>query len=228
LKIFNVFQAYDTGNLGIPVAIKKLLPDWYKKSEDSFVASNGESRSGLKKCIPFFDAMLSGYALVTPADIYVSKNEDGLLVLSWDSDQEFSDFIVERPAELGKKIPRPAGHFDNHLVFKGYWGINTPKGWSVLITQPLNRFDLPFTITSGIVDSDEFSSAGNVPFFIREDFSGTIPAGTPFAQLIPIKRSSWKIVNNLGKQYMQRLHGQTVREDGNSYKKLMWHRKTYN
>jgi hypothetical protein len=172
--------------------------------------------------------MISGYALVTPADIHVSKDIDGKLKISWDSDQEFSNFIMERPVELGEKVPRPAGHFENHLVFKGFWGMNTPKGWSILITQPLNRFDLPFTITSGIVDSDEFSSSGNVPFFIREDFSGTIPAGTPFAQIIPIKRSSWKIVNNSGRQYMEKLHGQTVRQEGKSYKKLMWHRKTYN
>jgi hypothetical protein len=56
-----------------------------------------------------------------------------------------------------------------------------------------------------------------------------VPAGTPFAQLLPIKRKSWKsIQNDQGIAYLDTLQGATVRTPGKSYKKLFWIRKDYN
>jgi hypothetical protein len=232
MKIIRFFSRKEYENIGQPIAAKKLLPEWYKSSENDFVDRkfpDSPLASGLKKCIPFLDSMLSGYFLVTPVDIFVSKNEDGTLKLGWNSSEIFNDFVSERPKELGEKMPRPAGHYPNHLAWKGFWGFKTPKGWSVLVTHPLNRHDLPFTSTSGIMDADKYSTSGNIPFFIKEDFVGTIPAGTPFAQLIPIKRESWKAIgNDQGLVYLDSLQGQTVRTPGKSYKKLFWQRKEYN
>lgn len=229
MKIIRFFSKKEYENLGQPTLIKKFLPKWYKDSETTFIGSEGEEHSGLKRCIPFLDAMLSGYALVTPFDIFVSKNEDGTLNITWNSAEILKDFISERTAELGSKMPRPAGHYPNHLAFRGIWGFKTPRGWSVLVVHPLNRHDLPFTITAGIMDADKYSTSGNIPFFIREDFVGMIPAGTPFAQLIPIKRASWKsIKNDKGIQYLEHLQGAAVRSPGKSYKKLFWVRKDYN
>jgi hypothetical protein len=229
MKIIRFFSKNEYENLGQPTLIKKFLPKWYKDSETTFTGDDGEEHSGLKRCIPFLDAMLSGYALVTPFDIFVSRNEDGTLNITWNSAEILKDFISERTEVLGSKMPRPAGHYPNHLAFRGIWGFRTPRGWSLLVVHPLNRHDLPFTITSGIMDSDKYSTSGNIPFFIKEDFVGMIPAGTPFAQLIPIKRASWKsIKNDKGIQYLERLQGAAVRSPGKSYKKLFWVRKDYN
>jgi hypothetical protein len=30
-----------------------------------------------------------------------------------------------------------------------------------------------------------------MPFFLREGFTGVIPAGTPFVQILPFKRENW-------------------------------------
>jgi hypothetical protein len=88
---------------------------------------------------------------------------------------------------------------------------------------------LPWTITSGIIDSDKYSTSGNIPFFIREDFVGMIPAGTPFAQLIPIKREKWaSIKNDKGIVYLEDLQGEFIRLPGKSYKKKFWTKKEYN
>lgn len=230
MKIIRFFSKKEYGNTAQPVPIKKLLPDWYKDSELDFPDSRtGEEAAGLKRCIPFLDAMLSGYALVTPVDVFVSKNEDGTLKIGWNSSEVFSDFISERPKELGEKMPRPAGHYPNHLAFRGFWGFKMPKGWSLLVTHPFNRHDLPWTITSGIIDADQYSTSGNIPFFIREDFVGMIPAGTPFAQLVPIKRESWSsIKNDSGIVYLEDMQGSLVRIPGKSYKKLFWKRKDFN
>lgn len=228
MKIIRFFSKKEYGNLGQPDLMKKFIPEWYKKSESEILLEEGKKDSGLKKCIPFLDSLLSGYALVTPVDIFVSKNEDGTLKIGWNSPDIFKDFISERPKELGEHMPRPSGHMPNHLAFKGFWGFKTPKGWSILVTHPLNRHDLPFTITSGIMDSDKYSTSGNIPFFIKEDFTGVIPAGTPFAQLIPIKREKWtSIQNDSGITYLEDLQGAVVRQPGKSYKKLFWQKKDY-
>ena len=232
MKIIRFFSDKMFGNIGQPTAAKKFLPEWYRLSENTLPEKFNEGdqeQPGLKKCVPFLDAMLSGYMLVTPVDIFVSTNEDGSLNLGWNSAEAFKDFISERPKELGELMPRPAGHMPNHLAFKGFWGFKTPKGWSILVTHPLNRHDLPFTTTSGIIDSDKYSTSGNVPFFIKEGFSGVIPAGTPFAQLIPVKRASWKSIDNdKGIQYLETLQGSFVRNPGKSYKNTFWQRKEYN
>ncbi len=229
MKVIRFFSEKRYLGLGQPIPIKKLLPSWYKESETTFADNNNNEVSGLKRCVPFMDAMLSGYALVTPVDIFVSKNEDGSLNIRWNSPETFENFISERPKELGDKMPRPEGHMPNHLAFRGTWGLKTPRGWSALVVPPLNRHDLPFTITAGLMDSDKYSTSGNIPFFIKENFTGVIPAGTPFAQIIPVKRAKWSsIKNDAGIRYLEALQGAFVRQPGKSYKKYFWQRKEYN
>jgi hypothetical protein len=46
---------------------------------------------------------------------------------------------------------------------------------------------------SGIVDSEFTAQPGNLPFFIKKDFTGIIKQGTPIVQIIPIKNESWKV-----------------------------------
>ena len=228
MKIIRFFSNKAFSGLGQPTTAKKHLPQWYKDSEAT-INVNGEEDAGLKRCIPFLDSMLSGYMLVTPMDIFITHNEDGTPNINWNAPPEYENFISERPKILGEKMPRPAGHFPNHLAFRGVWGFKLPRGWSVIVTQPFNRHDLPWTLTSGLMDADQFSTSGNLPFFLRQDFIGMVPAGTPIAQLIPVKRASWKaIYNDEGLVYLDELQAATVRSPGKSYKKLFWQRKDYN
>jgi hypothetical protein len=97
---------------------------------------------------------------------------------------------------------------------------------------PMNRFDLPFLNTTGIVDSDKASIAGTFPFFIAEGWEGIIPAGTPYMQILPFKRENWdheieildqstiyaKMVKNM-RTYRQ--------PDGGVYKNKVWSRREY-
>lgn len=225
MKIIRFFSNKSVDGIGQPQPIKNFIPEWYRKSETTFGDNNAP---GLKKCAPYLDALMAGYSLVTPADIFVSENEDGSLKIGWNTISELQDFIAERPKELGSTMPRPVGHHPNHLVWSGFWGIKTPRGWSLLVTHPLNRDDLPFRTTSGIIDSDKFSASGNIPFFIQQGFTGVIPAGTPFAQLIPIKRSKWSMIkNDKGMSDVEHTQGQLVRNEDTTYKKIMWVRKEY-
>jgi hypothetical protein len=107
--------------------------------------------------------------------------------------------------------------------------MKTPRGWSILVVQPLNRFDLPWTITSGIMDTDQYSTSGNIPFFIREDFDGIIAEGTPIAQVIPFKRQDWKSEiddDNQANPPVSFLNN-VFNPPFNFYKRTFWKRKKY-
>ena len=71
--------------------------------------------------------------------------------------------------------------------------IEAPEGYAVLFTHPVNRFDLPFTTLTGIVDCDRYHDVWiHFPAQWRdESFSGVLPRGTPVAQCFPVKREAW-------------------------------------
>lgn len=227
MKIIKIYANKRYRDSGIPEPTKRTIPDWYKNAESYYLDNNGNKKEGLKKCMPYVDAMMSGYVLTLPVNVYVSKDENNDLKITWDKKDNYSNFIGERPQALGATMPRPYGFAPNHLVFSGYWAWKTPRGWSSLVTHPLNREDLPFKTVSAIMDSDAYSSGGNIPFFIREDFEGVIPAGTPFAQILPIKRASWKMIFDPGLEDSVERQSMIVRNPDTPYKKIAWHRKKY-
>lgn len=200
---------YASKNIDPPVVAKNIIPNWYKdgemviSSETGKIAklSDDKITGGMKSCVPFLDAMISGYLVCLWEDLYVKTSEVVEEFYSVEKNPYTGQYqkknyqhlmmIDERIAEIGKTIPRPNGYCSNHMIFKGQWGIRLPKKWSLMVTHPLNRFDLPFITTSGIIDSDEWWSGGNIPFFFQKNFDGVIIKGTPIAQIIPIKRSSW-------------------------------------
>lgn len=210
-----------------PIPAKRNIPQWYKDGEYSYTVNN-EEHSGLKSCKPFLDAMISGYYLLIPFDIHVEKDESGDIKFSWDGPDEWEGFVGERLGPIGETIPRPEGHRKNHLVWASRWGWRTPKGWGSIVTHPINRAELPFTTMAGFIDSDNFYNAGNIPFFIKEDFLGIIEKGTPFAQIIPIKRSSWTSFVDYGSRSSGEIRGINLHNHNQSYKTTDWEKKEYN
>jgi hypothetical protein len=105
--------------------------------------------------------------------------------------------------------------------------VQTPKGYSLLVGHPLNRLDLPFFTLSGVVDADGVLTDGNLPFLLRKGFEGLIPAGTPFAQLIPIKREEWKLQKDEGLVQVSSDNGKMAASRMGYYKAKFWQKKKY-
>ncbi len=88
----------------------------------------------------------------------------------------------------------PLFESDRFLIkFHNLWTIEAPDGYAVLFTHPFNRFDLPFTTLTGVVDCDQYHDNW-VHFPARwhdVNFSGLLRKGTPIAQCLPIKRENW-------------------------------------
>jgi|688.fasta_scaffold556291_1 hypothetical protein len=244
---FIPYNQYTLNNLKPPQPARQYLADWYRQGESAIFndtlkrasLSDKNISGGMKSCIPFFDAMVSGYIMETWESVEVYENSNGILKWRYVEQNPYTDewdeknnvqqsMFEERHGDSGSTIPRPAGHAHNHMILQGKWGIRLPKGWSLLITHPINRWDLPFTVTSGIIDSDEWWTSGNIPFFLKEGWTGIIPAGTPFCQLVPIKRSSWasytSILSTPRVQYLSdKVGGKSI----GWYKKNVWIKKQY-
>ena len=81
---------------------------------------------------------------------------------------------------------------------------------------------------AGLIDSDKFFGPGNIPFFVKEGFTGTIEKGTPYAQIIPIKRSSWSSFADYGLISPNEIRGVNLHNHKQAYKTVDWEKKEYN
>jgi hypothetical protein len=215
----------------IPSPAKMFIPEWYKKAEQFIGGKIAVNESGInrgpKLCVPFLDALTSGYVATLWQDIVVSK-ELGEQNIRWEIAPNSPEPAQNRPPTTAPTYPIPAGHSNKHFIWKSPYSFETPEGYSLLVTHPFNRFDLPFTTLTAVIDTDGTMGAGNIPFYLREDFEGVIEKGTPIFQLIPFKREDWKIVED--KSILERANKNlslTGRVTRGWYKETLWRKKSY-
>jgi hypothetical protein len=196
-KNINFFYSNEVNKSLCPVPAPAVseIPKWYKslpkfvEGKKISVSETGGTNLGVKACASFLDAISVGYVMKLHCDILVDRDEYGEVRLSWSSGMSP---ISARPMVSAQQMPKVPGYTLFLQAWEIKYGIKVPKGYSVLITQPMNRYDLPTFTSSGIIDCDDWMGTGGIPFGIREDFEGIIPAGTPILQYIPFKRESWK------------------------------------
>lgn len=152
----------------------------------------GQTTATAKRCMPIFDAITGGYIIVSPADVYVSQKEDVTGKVAPYFEWSNYGLIQFHPVEQAPEHPSNNGS-PAYPKWNNSWAIKTPDGYSTLFIQPMHRESV-FTILPGIVDTDTYTAPVNFPFVLNDPtFEGLIPAGTPIAQVIPIKRDSWKM-----------------------------------
>lgn len=207
------------------------IPEWYrtsipqKRGSKTFLDKNRNITATYKKCIPFLDAMTSGYIIATLADIEVSKNEFGETSFNWVSNHVL---VAPHGKWQVEGMPIPDGYHSTPFKFTNEFTIKTPKGVSTLFINPLNRYDLPFTSINGIVDTDNYVMEINFPFLIKNDFTGIIKKGTPIIQLIPFERKNWKrVYKKFNKSERRKNHDEFYSIIKKAYKSLYWVKKEY-
>jgi hypothetical protein len=213
-----------------PKPAKNFIPEWYKKLPRKINKNllwrnpNGSSNRSMKACVPVMDTLTSGYIITTSADIYVNQNIEYEHKFMWEVSRTL---ITTHIKEQYGEMPVPDGYEKDPFKWETDWIIKTPKGFSLLFSHPSYRFDLPFITFTGIVDADKYNMALNLPFFLKEGFEGLIPKGTPIAQVMPIKRESWK---SSIKKYSpkQKYNLEKIKSIiDRSYKKTFWQKKEY-
>jgi hypothetical protein len=189
-----------------PKPASSFVPDWYKNLEsytngEKKPSGDGNTTATIKRCMPVFDAIVSGYIITTYTDIFVSQkptfNQNGEKTgntIPWYEWPSFAPIgwhpLEQAPTHPNKNNLSEGGSYPK---FINPWSIQTPPGYSVLFTAPMHRESV-FTILDGVVDTDKYTAPVNFPFVLNDwKFEGLIPAGTPVAQVIPFKRDSWEI-----------------------------------
>jgi hypothetical protein len=181
----------DLGIISEPVSAKSVLPDWFRKLPpiDKTRLTHSDNGITVKRCMPFLDAMTTGWIIPLAATVRFEVKNDGKTV---DAGWEFDKVMVSNHHAYqvaGNPLePRPPCKFHN------YWTISTPKGWSCLFVPPLNRNQTVFQILSGVVDTDTYQSHIHFPFIpTAPDGVHEIEKGTPLVQVIPFQRAAVEI-----------------------------------
>lgn len=182
-----------------PIPASRHLPEWYKKQPatiDADMLAKGVATSTVKKCMPIFDAITSGYLFLAPCDIYVDATNPEKLEFSVPNQMGparakiFSSHAIE---QYSYYPINPDRYHKTLLRIFPLWAAKTPDGYSSMITPPLHSDDSPILAFSGVVDTDKFVTDGHFSFLVEKDFKGVIKKGTPLVQLTPFKRESWQM-----------------------------------
>lgn len=200
-----------------PKPAKTFIPDWFKS-----ISPIVEGEMSIKRCMPILDTLTSGYIIVTDVDFMFDEqsgrfleNADYMEPMGQHMDFQTEEMVIDKNLN-----PHP-------FKWNNQWHLKAPKGYSLLITHPLNRTDLPFHSLTGIVDADVHPVIINFPFFMKKGFSGLIPSGTPIVQIIPIKREPWKISINDQDTYFYKDFWRWESQPSAMYKRKFWKRKEY-
>jgi len=173
-----------------------------------------------KKCFPLLDGITAGYIATLWADLLVTQTEHGPYV-KWNTNV---DVLEAWSHEQSSSYEVPEGF--SKTVFKYFhgWIIETPPGYSCLITHPIGYPNLPIKTITGVIDTDSLKTFANSPFFIKEGFEGIIEKGTPMFQIIPFKRDSWEseyeLIDSATNYYnAEKLHSRIVSSYGRFLRK---------
>ena len=243
---FSAHEDYFALKEDYPIPTKLNIPEWYKNLEHTLLNKT------IKGCMPFLDTLTSGYLLKMPQDFNVRhnvniKNEKGEV---WND--SFSKFGLDFHAQMVQakflnlntsmdvhplKQLEGSPYIEKNKNLPFYkilnpWKIKTPKGYSCLFVSPLNNSDDRFSIIPGIVDTDTFPNEINFPIIINGDkypvLETTIKKGTPYVQIIPFKRDSWKMILKATKQKeIQNLRIFHHLDLINRYKNKYWSKKIW-
>jgi hypothetical protein len=181
----------DRGIIAEPVPAKTVMPDWFKRLPAIDQPHVTATNNGLtiKRCMPFLDAMTTGFILPIAATVRLDIRDDGRTVeAGWEFDKVMVSPHGAHQVAGHPREPRPPCKFHNH------WTIETPPGWSCLFVPVLNRPNPIFEPVAGIVDTDTYRAPIHFPFFATAaDGIYTIERGTPLVQVIPFQRATTMI-----------------------------------
>lgn len=226
-----------TESKSLPTPILKTLPEWYKNADRFARKPDGEHWSGpdggkiptWKACPAIYDIMGSGYVYKTPCDIEFYINDAGVLSARVE-DPMYQDFVSQRfPMP---QFTHPHGYEQVHFAWWADWAVSLPEGYSALYSQPFNRYELPFITTNGIIDNDKVNLPGTMPFFVQKGWTGVLPAGTPYAQILPFKREDWDsevVLVEPQQMYNDNMDNSAKYRlpDGGIYQREVWERRKY-
>jgi hypothetical protein len=216
-KKISFISMYPELEIRHPEPASRHVPEWYRETPGV-----NDGIMTVKKCVPFLDALTSGYIIPTTADVWKRKD----VIDIW------ADSKVD---VVSKHLPQQTNYYANDPAYDtqpykwiNHFLIKTPRGYSTLFIHPVNNTELPFYSFTGVVDTDKHPIVVNFPFLIKKDFDGKIPAGTPMIQAIPFKRSDWnmEVIDDQKPPYYKKQY-EVMNPPFGWYKRKWWQKKLY-
>lgn len=210
-----------------PSPASEHLPEWFKNLQNG---EHGEKTG--KTCRGLYDVMTSGYMVVWPFDVLITRDEQGKLFVKRTRNNEHDHYFHPHPHfQLGQ-------YPDANLSVQKFgvekvnlpYRIKTPKGTSVQYMQPPYRPDLKTEVMPGIIDTDKFYTQLNVLFTIKDHSSNKdlkITAGTPLVQIVPFVRSEWDVEYGMINTKLDRTIQENLEHVDKYYQKKLWTRKVF-
>ena len=206
-----------------PYPAKEHLPDWLKAMPMDRVGMGGPGPydGTVKRCPPFLEAMTAGYIIPLPCEVYFAVDASGKFTAKAPHDLISSHGYAQyQGAPFEKKMV---------LKFRNPWIVRTPPGYSCMFTAPINRYEIPFTPLTGVVETDTYYNEVNIPTLchLKLGSSITLPAGTPIFQVIPFQREEW--TRQLGTRDEERRKASTeeFKQNVHAYREKYWQKHTY-
>jgi len=215
--VINTFDDWD--NIPDPVPAKRSIPEWFKQ-QGPMDSKNGLIKT-VKKCVPFLDALTTGYVIKFCSDLQIDITDRQVVY-----DGPGKIFCSLHPKKQFDKLPIADSTV---LKFSSPWVIQTPPGWSCLFLHPLNSFNDKFETLSGIVDTDTYRLPVNFPFIAKSN-NITLDVNTPMVQVIPFRRQEFELeIDTVNyDQWMAHQHAIGDQWTNEGYKDLFHQKKKYN
>lgn len=213
------------GAIPNPVPAVKAFPDYFRTIRPQ---SDSNPQSGtVKRCVPFLDALSSGFIIPLWCDVYVLAS-NGELHIEFPRRFAQQETLGSHPQIQIPNHPlskKPYGEMA--LKFINPWVIETDPGVSCIFTSPLNHFETRFKILDGVVDTDTYYNQVNFPFlWTGGDGEFIIPKGTPLVQVIPYKRESFKLeISPVDTDRQAKSFAKLGTRIKNGYREEFWHKK---
>lgn len=191
MKSITFYQTHEAAEIFVeaPKPASKMLPDWYRAQEG--VLGFGGT---IKKCMPIFDILTSGYFLTMPCDIYVdSTNPDKLVYFIPPDglDKLKEDMFDTHLAQQYSEYPKSEKYHKELLRIDPFYAVETKRGYSCMFIQPVHRGEPPLNLFPAVIDTDKYISHGHYSFQVEANFRGIVKQGTPIIQVIPFKRDDF-------------------------------------
>ena len=175
------FRTGSQSNTPDPIPASQHLPDWFRMLELAIDSLPIPGDKTAKLCMPLNDAMKMGWLLRAPCDIYMRKRGTGIEITA-DIDGAATEVHGEQTDST-----RNSSFLLPECIVSSNCRIESPAGYATLVTQPLNRDELRFTVPGMLVPTDEYDGGIGVPMYV-EDEEIFLEAGEPIAQVIPVAR----------------------------------------
>ena len=187
------------------VPAKKIEKSWWKIMKTHYDVFLSNTRKDFKKseptikyCPGIFDFTNYGYIVPAWQDFQFWVDDNGEIEWVVPISMQQIDNVQTHPKEQVDTCPILDNSAKYILKIMSPWLISTPKGTSLIMCKPFYHYSNDFDVCPGVLDSDiELDLSNNeINVMLRFNVKNKvihIKAGQPLIQLIPFKRTNWKL-----------------------------------